>query len=179
MTALPKFESCLSQHSENVFCISEDRTLNWCIFIKWFYAENIYVGVTLIWGDFLSIRSAGVSRESKFSPDTKGTTYTHMSCEYMSCEGELSYLHFHPQQACSWSYYLRLNSLLAVTWDNGNWQICGKNIDILIWRWKKKFKLPATHVSLAGLTAQNMINFLLRTQKQSTMAFQGITSVVI
>lgn len=33
--------------------------------------------------------------------------------------------------------------LSSVTWDNENWQIYGRNIDILIWWWKKKLKLPS------------------------------------
>lgn len=101
--------------------------------------------VALIWGDFLHVRSANVGRESKFSPDTKGTTYTYLSCEHTSCENELSYLQFHLQQACSWSYYLKLNSLLAAIWDNENWQNYGRNMDILIWWWKKKLNFPPPH----------------------------------
>lgn len=134
MIALPKIQA------ENVFHITEGRTLNWCCLhnriLCWKYLYRGYI--SLIWGDFLQVRSANFGRESKFSPDAKGTTYTYMSCEYMSCENELSYLQFYLQQACSSSYYLKLNSLLAATRDNENWQIYGRNIDILIWWWRKK-----------------------------------------
>lgn len=33
--------------------------------------------------------------------------------------------------------------LASITWGNENWQIYGWNIDILIWWWKKKLKLPS------------------------------------
>lgn len=98
--------------------------------------ENICTEVALIWGDFLSVRFTDVSRESKFSPDTKGTMY-------MLYGNEFRHLQFYLQQACSWSCYLRLNSLLAVTWDNKTWEIYGRNIGILICWWKKKLNLPA------------------------------------